>query len=307
MTASNTCVVFADLSGSTGVFETLGNELATEAVTSLTQWISTVCVQHSGRVIKMLGDGVLALFPDGVSAIDAAVEMQRIHAERLRDWPNQVRMRLQIGVAAGEVVEVDGDCYGDSVNVASRLSDLSGADQIWATEPVVLQCKAQRAGVRFLSLGAVPIRGKTGSATMYRVEWQEDVHTMNLTLPAAMLHRIARAQPQAAGIELSWLDQQLRFNVARLPIHLGRDEQAEFMVNDQRVSRLHASISWRQGNFVLTDLSSYGTWVRFGGNSTELALRRNDCALADSGDIALGASFDDFTVPTISFRTRAGP
>ncbi|MRD49636.1 adenylate/guanylate cyclase domain-containing protein [Caenimonas koreensis] len=306
MTGSKTTVVFADLSGSTGVFEALGNELATKAVTSLTYWMGTVCTQHGGRVIKMLGDGVLALFPDGVTAVDAAVAMQRTHAERLREWPSQARMRLQIGVAAGEVVEVDGDCYGDSVNVAARLSDLSGADQIWTTESVVRQCENPRAGVRFLSLGAVPIRGKSGPAAMHRVEWQQDVHTTHLTVPAAPLHRIQPVQPTAGGIELSWLDQQLRFGINKLPIHLGRDAQAQFMVNDQRVSRLHASISWRQGNFVLTDLSSYGTWVRFGGNTTELALRRDDCVLADSGDIALGAPFDDFTAPTISFRTRAG-
>ena len=303
MTASNTTVVFADLTGSTSVFEALGNQLATEAVTSLTQWIAQVCVEHRGRVVKMLGDGVLALFPDGVCAVEAAVQMQRTHAKRLMEWPSQIRMRLQIGVAAGEVVEVDGDCYGDAVNVASRLSDLSGADQIWATESVERQCTSQRADLRLLSLGAVPIRGKTGSANMYRVEWQEDVLTRNLTVPGVLLRSGGpAAPPQATGIELSWLDQQMKFTVNNMPVHLGRDEQADFMVNDQRVSRLHAKVDWRHGNFVLADLSSYGTWVRFGSNSMEFALRRNECVLADSGEIALGASFDDFTVPTIGFK-----
>lgn len=302
MTSSNTTIVFADLTGSTGVFQALGNALATQAVTALTQWIGNVCVEHGGRVVKTLGDGVLALFPDGATAVDAAVEMQRIHAERLRDWPNQVRMRLQVGVASGEIVEVDRDCYGDAVNVASRLSDLSGPDQIWATESVERQCKAKRLGVRFLSLGDVPVRGKIGSQAMYRVEWQEDIQTTNLTVPGMLLHRIAPTQSQSAGIELSWLDQQKQFSVTGMPIHLGRDEQADFAVNDQRVSRLHAKIEWRHGSFVLNDVSSYGTWVRFGANSMEFALRRTDCVLADAGEIALGASFEDFTVPSIAFR-----
>ena len=57
-------VVFADLTGSTAFFEALGNEKATRAVTRLTQWISDVCEAHQGRVVKKLGDGVLAVFAD---------------------------------------------------------------------------------------------------------------------------------------------------------------------------------------------------------------------------------------------------
>ena len=91
-----------------------------------------------------------------------------------------------------------------------------------------------------------------------------------------------------------------------MPIYLGRAPEAEFIVNDQRVSRLHASIEWRLGAFVLTDLSSFGTWVRFAGSQTEQALRRDDCVLHGSGEIALGAPFDDFTVPTVSFSLVGG-
>lgn len=50
-------VVFADLFGSTGVFESLGNALATEAVTQITTWVGKVCTAHGGTVVKFLGDG----------------------------------------------------------------------------------------------------------------------------------------------------------------------------------------------------------------------------------------------------------
>jgi predicted component of type VI protein secretion system len=74
------------------------------------------------------------------------------------------------------------------------------------------------------------------------------------------------------------------------------------VVNDQRVSRIHAKIEWRNGTFVLVDASSYGTWVRFNGSETELPLRREECVLHGEGEIALGAPFSDFSVPTVSFR-----
>ena len=78
---------------------------------------------------------------------------------------------------------------------------------------------------------------------------------------------------------MSWLDQQIAFSIVDMPVHLGRVEEAQFMVNDQRVSRLHARIDWKNGSFTLTDLSSYGTWVRFGEGGTELELRRDECVL----------------------------
>lgn len=302
--SASTTVVFADLTGSTGVFETLGNAKATKAITKLTQWIGQVCETHGGRVVKTLGDGVLALFPDGPSALDAVVTMQRVHGERLDAWPEALRMRLQVGVASGELIEVDGDCYGDAVNIASRLSDLSGADQIWATQSVVSQVRTAAAGVRFRSLGSIAIRGKAEGVVVYRVEWHEDTHTVNLTQPSPLMRIPSTASVGGSTIELSWLDQQAKFAIADLPIYLGRDEDTDFMVNDQRVSRQHVRIMWRNGGFVLTDLSTYGTWVRFDQGGTELALRRNDCVLLGSGQVALGASFEDFTVPTVAFKVQ---
>jgi adenylate cyclase len=302
----NTTVVFADLTGSTGVFETLGNAKATEAITRLTQWISKVCEAHDGRVVKTLGDGVLAVFPRCSDAVAAVVELQRNHLKRILNWPPKLRMRLQVGVASGEVVEVDGDCYGDAVNVASRLSDLSGADQIWATDSVIEQVPEPGEGVRFRSLGPISIRGKAEQRVIYRIEWQEEVVSALFTAPASLDHLNPRGESAPGQIELNWLDVNATFKSGDMPIHLGRVSEADFVVNDQRVSRLHAKIEWRDNHFVLSDLSSYGTWVKFAGSDTELALRRGECVLHGNGDIALGAPFSDFTVPTVSFNLSGG-
>lgn len=302
----NTTVVFADLTGSTGVFETLGNAKATEAITRLTQWISKVCEAHDGRVVKTLGDGVLAVFPRCSDAVAAVVELQRNHLKRILNWPPKLRMRLQVGVASGEVVEVDGDCYGDAVNVAARLSDLSGADQIWATDSVIEQVPEPGEGVRFRSLGPISIRGKAEQRVIYRIEWQEEVVSALFTAPASLDHLNPRGESAPGQIELNWLDVNATFKSADMPIHLGRVSEADFVVNDQRVSRLHAKIEWRDNHFVLSDLSSYGTWVKFAGSDTELALRRGECVLHGNGDIALGAPFSDFTVPTVSFNLSGG-
>ena len=302
-----TTVVFADLTGSTGVFETLGNAKATQAITRLTHWIGEVCRAHSGRVVKMLGDGVLAVFPVSSQAVAAVVEMQRVHHKRIQSWPANLRMRLQVGVACGEIVEVNGDCYGDAVNVASRLSDMSGADQIWATDTAVMGLSSK--DVRFRSLGAVNLKGKAESRVVYRIEWQTDVASEFLTISGDLEQTAAPGDKLPGQIDLSWLDVNASFSTAALPVHIGRVAEAEFVVNDPRVSRLHAKIEWRQGAFVLKDVSSYGTWVRFTSNGndapTELALRRQECVLLGAGEMALGAPFNDFTVPTVAFHLSA--
>ncbi len=303
-----TTVVFADLTGSTRVFEAMGNARATDMVTQITQWVGRVCESHHGRVVKLLGDGALAVFPTGPSAVAAVQELQRGHAKRLQTWPLDLRMELQIGVASGEVVEVDGDSYGDAVNVASRLSDLAGPRQIWATEPVIAQLAAGEGVHRHL--GTIPIRGRQDALVVYRIDWQEEASEL-LTQPSPLM-TLPSASPDSdfGQIELAWLDTRSMFVVNQLPIHLGRVGDVDFLVDDPRVSRVHARLESRNGRCVLVDVSTYGTWVRFhgsdGSTDTEVALRRDECVLHGSGEIALGAPLSDFTAPTIGFKMGGG-
>ena len=294
-------VVFADLTGSTGVFEALGNAKATQLVTRLTDWIGKVCSAKRGHIVKNLGDGVLMVFARNDDALEAVIEMQRTHSERIKTWPESARMRLQVGMSRGEVIEQDADFFGDAVNLASRLSDLSGPEQILGTDSVIGQL-AEDSPVRFRNLGAMEIRGRNESCMVYQVEWQNDILTEFFTVPAALSSSpFTRTVPLAGGIKLSWLDVETAFASADLPIYLGRVAEAHFVVSDPRVSRLHTKISWRAGKFHLEDVSSYGTWVRFAGSSAVVALRRQECVLLVEGEIALGAPFEDFTVPTVSF------
>ncbi|AGU49851.1 putative adenylate/guanylate cyclase [Variovorax paradoxus B4] len=298
----NSTVVFADLTGSSRVFEAMGNARATDTVTRLTQWIGSVCQAHGGRVVKSLGDGVFAIFSNAATAMPAVIELQRYHQKRLMTWPVPLRMALQIGVASGEVVEVEGDCFGDAVNLASRLSDLAGPGQIWATDAAIAQLS--EIGVRHRDLGLITIRGRSEMSAVHRIDWQDEM-TSFLTLPAA-LTPLRLPDSSLGQIELAWLDVRSVFRIEELPIHLGRVHDAQFVVNDPRVSRLHARIELRHGSCVLTDLSTYGTWVRFHGNggpSHEVALRREECVLHGRGEIGLGAPLSDFTAPTIAFNT----
>lgn len=295
-------VVFADLTGSTRVFEALGNAKATQAITRLTDWLGKVCVARRGRVVKNLGDGVLMVFSQSADAIEAVTDMQRLHTERIKNWPDKLKMHLQIGLAQGGVIEQAGDFFGDAVNLASRLSDLSGSDQIFASSSVIDQLPGDTLA-RFRSLGAMDIRGRTEACNVYQVEWKSEVLSDFFTLPAGFATSpVSASAQQIDSISLTWLDLTVTFTSIEMPIHLGRVAEAQFVVNDPRVSRLHARISWQAGKFYLADTSSFGSWVRFAGGADVIALRREECVLLVGGDVALGAPFEDFSVPTVSFK-----
>ena len=298
-----TTVVFTDLHGSTSVFEALGNAMATEAVTQITTWIGQQCVFNGGRIVKTLGDGVLAMFPDGQHAVNAVVELQRAHSKRIMRSPLSLRMPMRIGVASGEVEIVAGDCYGDAVNVAARLCDLCGPYQIWSNA-AALEGVSESQGVTYRVLGPISIRGRAEPCNVYQIEWHEDLASDFLTMQADLDPKDARLERDALGreVELTWLGETKRFKSFELPIQLGRVRDADFVVNDPRVSRIHARLEWRNGSVVFVDASSYGSWIRFlGAAGSDVLLRREECVLHGKGEMALGASFSDASVPTVSF------
>ncbi|MDD5030297.1 MAG: adenylate/guanylate cyclase domain-containing protein [Rhodoferax sp.] len=298
-------VVFADLFGSTGVFESLGNARATEVVTRTTSWLAQRCTEGGGKVIKLLGDGVLVVFDDSRDAIETVLLLQRKYQLLLSQTPTNAYMPLRIGVARGGVEFVENDCYGDAVNIASRLSELTGAHQIWVNRDAV-EDAFQYPDERFRSLGSIPIRGRAEPCMVYQVEWQEDSGTGELTIQADLELGGGDNARDALGIQicLVCLDQQRVFHAFDLPIHVGRSRQVEFVVDDVRVSRKHARIDWRNGSVVLVDVSSYGSWVRFAGGGPDLLLRREECVLHGQGEIALGAALNDPSAPLIHFSVQ---
>lgn len=289
-------VVFADLVGSTGLFERLGDETAGRFVTQLTTALSKIFEQHEGRVVKLLGDGIFAVFQQEAQAITACIAIQ----ERLLEKPVRPAglgrpVQMQMGIESGEVVEIEGDCYGDAVNTAARLADLAGADQILTTQRVRDALPpVQREKLR--SLGPMFLRGKAEATEVYRIEWQPERDVEATVMGVSMLKPVSEAH-----LELTFGGHTCRLAPRGEGITLGRSATADLPVNDTRVSRLHATVEWRGGHFVLTDASSFGTWVYFGGQPEPVVLRRTECYLVGQGQIALGCDRTADDAPLASF------
>ncbi len=290
-----TTVVFADLVGSTSMFERLGDETASRFVTQLVGALSQVFEQHSGRVVKLLGDGLFVVFPQEGDALAACVSIQKRFLDKpIRAGGSGAPVQMQMGIESGEVVEIDGDCFGDTVNSAARLADLAGAAQILTTQNVWSALgPMQQASLR--SLGPMHLRGRAEASHVYRVEWQSGRDE-----DATMMGRSMASDARPLVLELVAGEQAVRINAGTAKMSIGRGAGASLALNDPRVSRMHATLEWRGGQFVLSDASSYGTWVYFGNQNEAVVLRRTECYLVGNGQISAGCERKEGS-PLISF------
>lgn len=295
-------VLFADLRGSTALYETLGNTQATTVVTRSVSLIGQIVSTSGGVVVKTLGDGLMAVFSEPAAAVAAADEM---HESLDRIVPPNADaqslasltpvLKLQVGLAHGEVVEMSGDCFGDAVNVAARLLDHAGDNETLATASVVTGLASDLCE-RFRSLDKVQLRGRVEPVHVYLLEGRRFGDT------AATAYGELAPNLEPEGIRLVWLDMNRVYAGPSLPVVLGRSPQVTYCIDDSRVSRSHARIDWHGGAFQLTDLSYNGTYVRFSNDSEIVALRRGNCTLHGSGLIGLGATLTDPTAPCVRFE-----
>lgn len=294
-------VLFADLRGSTSLYETLGNAEATSVVTQSVALLAQVVASCQGRVIKTLGDGLMALFENAREGVLAADEMHQ-SLERIVSLPaapgRVPALKLQVALAKGEVIEVASDCFGDAVNVAARLLDHAGDNETLVTGTVLTNLGEDQ-HERFRRLDRMQLRGRQEPVEVYRMEAHRFSDTQSTAFQDSPSHYIPD------GIRLVWLNVNRVFAGPSLPVILGRSPQATYCIDDNRVSRSHARIEWHGGNFQLTDLSYNGTYVRYGGQSEVVTLKRGTCVLHGSGIICLGASPSDASAPTVRFEVMS--
>ena len=293
-------VLFADLRGSTSLFETLGNAEATSVVTHCVTALARPVADHGGHVVKTLGDGLMAVFAESTPAVQASVVMHEVlegivQKGSERGASSGLRaLRLQVGMARGEVVEMGGDCFGDAVNVAARLIDHAGDNETLVTVDV-LRGLAIETQARFRSLDRLALRGRAEPVQVHVLARRRGGDAAVTQFGDVSI----AGEPE--GLRLTWSHLSRVFDGRQLPAVLGRSPQASFCVDDSRVSRSHARIDWYGGSFQLTDLSYNGTYVRF--NDGEIvSLRRGSCTLHGSGSVGLGASPTDPGAACVRFE-----
>lgn len=287
--ASNRTVLFADLRGSTGLFESLGNRAATEVVSRCVTGIAAGVTEDGGTVVKTLGDGVLAFFPTPSDAVRAAFRMHEVlertvHVEETGLPPPLADRtpRLHVAISHGEVVECGADCYGDAINVAARLLEHASDRETLITGSAYEALDATRRGL-FRRLGPLSLRGRAEPVEVLACGGRRPGDD------ATTLSEVIQDDPPPAELRLRGIRGELRVGRDELPLLIGRAPPAAYRIDHPKVSRTHARLEWQGDSFVLCDLSFNGTHVSFTGGDGVL-LRRSVCALHGRGRIHLGPS-----------------
>jgi formylglycine-generating enzyme required for sulfatase activity/class 3 adenylate cyclase len=166
-------VLFTDIVGSTTYFDRFGD---TEGLLLLYRHDSLVkgtVEEYSGIVVKTIGDSVMAEFADPLSAVLAAIAIQRLLVHHNQSLARSERLQIRVGIHTGYGFKRANDLFGDIVNVAARITKRSGPAQILVSHPVMEAIPASE--VFFKSLGEVALDGKSDAEELFEVYWTEAV------------------------------------------------------------------------------------------------------------------------------------
>jgi len=288
----NLVVLFADVSSSTRLYEALGNLEAQETIDRCLGIVKRICEDGGGRVVKTIGDEVMAAFAEPDRAAQAAIEIQLNMSKQRTSKGAQIS--LHIGFHSGPAVEDAGDVFGDCVNVAARLTDFAKGGQIFTSAHTAAELSpAMKKRTR--DQDAHTLRGKAQDIGLFELTWQESEDEMTMMSP--------RQTIAPASVKLKHGTRDIELGAAHSVLTLGRDQQNDVMVADRKASRLHARIERRRDKFVLIDHSSNGTWVTVEGK-TEITLRREELILRGRGHVSFGHAFADDPAEVLTFACQ---
>lgn len=280
-------VFFADISGSTRLYETAGDVVAHQCIKESLTRMSDEIGRHQGRVVETIGDELLAIFTSPLDAANCAAAIQANF--KFQPTSTGHRIGIRIGFHHGPVeYDENNHPFGDSINTAARVVALAQAGQVVITDHSVREIGSS-VPYWFRSFSTTHVKGKADPLTTVELVWDNDEAT-------SIFESTGRTESPAAKKVVYQLEFQGRIILldgSKTPITVGRDAQCDVIVNSEMSSRLHAKIEHRWGEWVLVDHSTNGTYVvvNAGGKLPEglnLRLHRREWVMQGNGCVGFG-------------------
>lgn len=278
-------VMFADVSGSTALFEKLGDREAMHAVERCLKRMKRSIDGYKGRTIQIVGDELLAAFDNAEEACQAAIDMQ----QRIADLPpvSGLKLTIRIGLHSGVVVENADKLSGPAVATAARIAGIARRDQILCSSELVKDLP--QPGVITVDpmpkLGTVAENGT--DLDLFQIHWpsyQGGSYPPSAFGPSSHLP-VERLCIRFRG-KAFLVDEKTPV------LTIGRDLACKLAIDDRKASRQHARVERRNDGFYLIDTSTNGTFVTLNGRQ-EVMVRHHEMVLDGKGKIAFGASAND--------------
>ena len=289
--SKNLVIMFADITGSTTMYEEYGNEKAKQMVTECLSVLVAKTEDEGGQLIETIGDEVMVRFPTADQACQAAIAMQNAHS----DGPISIR----IGFNYGPVIQEETKYFGDAINVAAWMAARATAGEIMTTGETAHQLSPNfKSTTRHVD--TTTVKGKHETIEVFEVLWNlDDEEDQTILGTIANLSE----KRESSSLELKYMDQNFSISQVGQKLTIGRDSKNGIIVekNESSVSRNHANIEFTRGKFLLTDLSSNGTYIAMPDDQMTL-LKRESAELFGSGKIGLGKSPKDEDAAIIYYR-----
>jgi adenylate cyclase len=290
-------VLYADVSGSTRLYEQYGDAIARADVAVCLGVLGEVAAALGGKIIKTIGDEVMCTFPDPAKAAVAAAEMNIALREASRQKRFQTgTLRVKIGWHYGRISWRDGELIGEAPVLAQQVIRKAKAEEILTSGrslealPVAL-----RRGARFIDR-IEPEIGKD-DLDVYELPWEETDDLTKMSTPGEMDNGEIHAT-----LTLEHDGKKIRIDSERAHFKLGRAPDNDLAVSTPLASRHHAEITFRHGRFHLADNSTNGTVVVTDSGHRVTRLQREEIPLPEQGWIALGGAPAEHPDDTVSFR-----
>ncbi|HET7307876.1 MAG TPA: adenylate/guanylate cyclase domain-containing protein [Gammaproteobacteria bacterium] len=280
MTRASITVLFSDIADSTSLYAALGDVPGRETVGQALRLMEAVIEAADGRVIKTLGDEIMAVFDAAPHAARAATTMQERITERKSKM--QPPLAIRVGMHTGMALVEEGDVYGDVVNTAARITSLAKPEQILATDATVAALDDSWHD-HIHELGPHTIRGKRGAIELCEIVWSR----ADMTVIVAPPEEWGGTTRKGPTLVLRLGSSRCMVSSDRPRCTAGRSARNDLVVSDHYASRLHVEIEYRAGKFVLTDRSTNGTYIE-PEDGEEIILRRDRTTLEKGGTIGLG-------------------
>ncbi len=287
-------ILFADVVGSTKLYEQLGDLRARDMVGICIEVMRAATDQNHGTVIKTMGDEVMATFPSADDALNAAAQMQNQITSHPGLKVGEHAVAIRIGCNYGPVVTENRDIFGSAVHTANRMTSQAKAGQIMTTSTMVEELSSDwRASVRQIDIAT--LKGRSSEVALFEVLWQpEDVTSMVPTIAG----RERSAKP--LRLRLRYQGQDVYVDEACANVSIGRAEENDLVIKGNLISRLHARVEIVRNKFMLVDQSTNGTFV-VGKDGEEAFVRRDSMQIRGEGLIGLGKAPDGNSSQVIRF------
>ena len=283
----NCVVMFADVAGSTAMYENMGDDLARERISKALNTLISITRRHNGQLVKTIGDEILVYFTD----IDMAVYAARAIQETMEDdrSPETIGVSIRIGMQYGSAILENDDIFGDTVNVAARLASMAKARQILCTQEIAFMVKNPELSNNMRPYDRLRVKGRNEQLDVYLFNWELESDVTNMATASSFTNP-ARYE-QAKLLTLSYDSKPYTITADTTSYVLGRGKDCELIVKGDLISRYHSKIEHRRGKFIITDQSTNGTFVRT-SEGQDVFLRREEFTLFGSGYISLGKKVD---------------